>query len=119
HAFGLPVERGRAAERPVRGGVQELLIRQRSPQEEGQARREIDVSQSRPGVRGLRRLLETKHEAWIREDALNAEPNAFLEIAALSPCLRVELEEIVEVVLDRTAVRLRCKTPENVGRAGA
>ena len=76
------------AERAVAADLQQLLIRQRAPQEERQPRREIDVGDAIAAVAGLRRLLDAEHEARVGEDPLDAEPDPVVEVAAVVARLR-------------------------------
>src|SRR5262245_26592247 len=68
-------------------------------------------------VRRAHRLLGPEHEARIREDALDAEADAVLEIAAVLPRAIVDGEQVVDVVANRAAIRLRRKTAQDVAGA--
>ena len=119
HALDLPVVDRRIAQRAVAGGLEQFLIRQGRPEEERQARGEVEIGQTIELVGRRRGLLDTEHEAGVREDPLDAEPDSLIEIAAVVARLRVEPEEVVEVVAHRTAVGLRREPPQDVGRAAA
>src|SRR5688572_20392420 len=95
----LLLELRRFAEVTALGHSQQFLIWERAPQEEREARREVDVSDS-IGLawreRGDWRALETKEELRMRQHSLQRESNARLEVA-LRALLRVEPHEVFEV----------------------
>src|SRR5207247_390438 len=82
----------------------------RAPHEKRQPRCEIDIRQAIHSVRRTHGLLGPEHESRIRQDALDAEADAVLEVAAALARAIVDREELVDVVAHRTAIRL-CGEP--------
>ena len=84
---------------PAVADLQQLLVRSRAPEEERQARREIEIADAvvlaRPHApRGV--FLEPEEELRAREDRLQRRPDARLEVAVLAAFV-VELHQAVDV----------------------
>ena len=86
HPLHLLLEHGRLVQRLLLRHVQELVIRDAAPQEERQARRQLEIGDAirRIRRRALRLTLEAEQELRAHEDAANRQLEARLE-AALRP----------------------------------
>ena len=115
HSFDLLREDLRVGEAAVRGQLQELVVRAHGPQEEREARRQIDVAQpitvARPDV--VRFLLEAKYERRTRQDRLQPGPHADLEPLVVGDAI-IEGHRAGQILgRDLSAVRLACEAREN------
>ena len=119
HPANLPFEHRRIAQPAAGRKVQQVVVRNAAPQEEGEPRRQFDIADAVDGTRcGLGRvLLRAKQELGRGQQRLYGLLNAGLEVAAFSAGA-VELHQRLDVVArDRPSKRPAREHGQN--RAGA
>ncbi len=118
HPADLTIEPGRRSQPAAGRGLDQFLVGHGAPEEERQARREIEVGNpvGLPGAQRRRRLLETEHESRIGQNGLQRQANAGFEVAVL-PSLLIETIQIRQVVTSRrAAIRLQRQTLDDLVR---
>ena len=86
HPPDLLLEHRGILELALLGGLQELLVGNAAPQEERQARRQLEVADAIRGARGnVRRIaLEPEHEVRVRQNPAQRHLDALVEVPALA-----------------------------------
>src|SRR5262249_22074685 len=119
HPLHLLLERLRIAQLAPDGGVAQVVVWDAAPEEEREARCQLEIAQAIGGAAGGsgRLAFDSKEEAGSGEDALDAALDAGVE--AFLPALLVETHERIDVLFgERPAVSPRRERRQNSSRAG-